>query len=156
MRCNRDVAGMTSIHGVDFEVAGFSPQAQDYYDSMELKRAHAERWLNVCGYIPLVCTASGGVRCIYGLIEIVSGCVAASFTALVDNVFMHVKIGMGSRSVKHVSYIRHGIENLIRGVLESLPMVFNNLALIAYDAAVERHEYLAEKKERLGLLQKKA
>lgn len=118
------------------------------YAHIERKRAQFEHVLNVLGYIPCVSSPSGIVRGFYGLILVVTSCVAAIFVSLADR-FTKNASERGLRTMQHLSYAVHGIENMFRGFVELLPFVVNNLALIAYDLSVDRHEYAAEKAMRV-------
>jgi hypothetical protein len=141
---------MTSIDRVDFGQPLSSSEDISLYDYAEKKKANLEKVFNVLGYIPCVSSGSGITRGLYGLIEIMKSCVAVVFVAMADWMVPSHSRPVWYRTAKHVTYAVHGFANVFRGFVECLPLVTNNLILIAYDLSMHRHEYPVEIAERLA------
>lgn len=87
------------------------------YDLYEQRKADTERTLNVLEWIPVLSMGVGAIRVLYGTIQIISGIVKASLCLLAD-VFIRSNLGFGFRTLKHSTYVIHGISNAIRGALQ--------------------------------------
>jgi hypothetical protein len=96
-----------------------------------------ETTLNIVGYIPFVSIASGSIRFVGGKVEAIAGLILAALSALPG----------GCQSAKEQSRrIDHGLElalhggaNMIRGAVESIPVI-GNLGCMLYDLS-NRMEY---------------
>ncbi len=105
--------------------------------------AATERTLNLFGYVPFVSTVSGGLRIIYGKVEIITG-LALSAIGIVGAL---CKQGSDRKSAmdqadSFFKYSIHGLANVARGLVESVPFV--NLVCFFWDQANERMAYPSE------------
>lgn len=113
------------------------------YDRYEKERADIETTLNIVGYIPGISIATGVVRTLFGLGALIKHVVAAAFYSISD-LFMKSPNGYSYRVSKNIKYIGHDIANVFRGLVELLPVVVNNIALICYGSIFGRISYPVE------------
>jgi len=100
---------------------------------------------NKAGYIPLVSTVSGILRQKLGLIQVVSSIAMAIFFA-VQSLFLTSprEINAAHANAKHcLSYALHGIANMFRGGIESIPLL-GNAVVYGYDYFEARVGYKTE------------
>jgi hypothetical protein len=114
------------------------------YDIYEQHQADIEKTLNILGYIPGVSSSTGIGRSLLGIVGLVKNSVKMVFYTLTD-IFKRCSHGYGYRTFKHASYIFHDLGNIIRGSIEFLPLIGNNLGMV-YDLAIGRFSYSLESK----------
>lgn len=104
------------------------------FDKLELFMKDSEEILNPLGYIPLVSSIfTGEVRATLGLIQVISSVVATPFMFIAD-LFGHER-GAFYRTSKCISHFSHGVSNIVRGAVESIP-ILGNLCTIVYDQVI--------------------
>lgn len=113
------------------------------YDLIDQNRASFEKTLNVVGYIPAISVFSGAIRALSGVASIVVSAVKGSFLLIAD-LFSNQPFKYPYRSYKHLTYIGHGLLNVIRGIIEGVP-VAGNLLCLGYDFLIGRIYYSVEK-----------
>jgi hypothetical protein len=96
----------------------------------------AEQKLNITGYVPLLSSFSGAVRCIMGKLQIAIGIVCAPANAILGFCAQDEKVAENyfSEAKRSTAQIFHGIFNFFRGIIEIIPFVGNGLTF-AYDRA---------------------
>jgi len=95
--------------------------------------------LNPCGHIPVVSTATGGLRVVLGAVEVIAGLaisilqgiVSAYYTRTGDDRKCDFSAGLGT--------MLHGFANLARGTVEMIPFV--NMITMKYDKDPESGLY---------------
>ena len=102
-----------------------------------------EGGLNIAGYVPIVSTFSGALRANYGKLEVIGAIVAGALIA-VRALFL-VNASDQDRELKRAidvftCYALHGVANIIRGVLEVIPLV-SLVTCLPYDLSGKRFAY---------------
>lgn len=136
---------MATIAGVDLnqDVYDEAQRSQLFsYDVYEQDRASFEKTFNVLGYIPAVSTASASVRILVNVCALIKHIVSASLCAIID-LFKSSPNGSHFRALKNISYIGHDIHNIIRGIVEFIPLI-GNISTICYDGFIGRWSYPVE------------
>lgn len=116
-------------------------------NSIDLAMFHVERGLNVAGYIAIgVCSASGALRCIIGIVQGVAGIsfglIASCYSCFCKNPHTkHEWIEIAGQAFSHV--IPHAIANIGRGALETIPLAGLVIWLL-YDRKGYRISYEGE------------
>jgi hypothetical protein len=96
-----------------------------------------ERGLNFLGYFPGISTISGQVRDLYGSAELIAGLALSIFSAL----FGSKNSARQDNQIKHgLEWIAHGSVNVLRSIIEKIP-VYGNIACLIYDLSAKRFEY---------------
>lgn len=117
-------------------------QGDSLIDYIEKTEVIAEEVLNVMGYVPMISTASGAVRRIYAMVQIITGVALLIITAL----------GSYFNNNKHLQELRHrfkgqimnGLGNLTRATVEMVPF-FGNITTMIYDNVMGcRQVYVSE------------
>ena len=106
--------------------------------------ASFEKALNVLGYIPIVSSVTGFVRVQYGKFEVVASIAVAAFK-FIASLFARSdaqRAQLEMESVQALTYIKHGLANFARGMVEMIPFV--NLIMIAHDRIYDRLRYPTE------------
>ena len=107
-----------------------------------------EQGLNIAGYIPLVSTFSGSLRISYGKVEVIGSVVAAVLTAFVALCNYHDaearQRGLGKALEILTTYSLHGIANIFRGTIESVPFL-SLFTCLPYDLLRSRFSYHYER-----------
>lgn len=110
--------------------------------TLDTRLERFERFLNKVGYIPLVSSFSGGVRIYYGIIESICAVVigALKFIASLFRSDTNERYILETEAAYSLYYVEHGLANIGRGIVESIPFV--NLFCIAYDHFASRFSYI--------------
>lgn len=122
----------------------FDDPSFDAYALDDRDQASLEKMLNVLGYIPFVSSASGAVRVVTAIIQLISSAVKIPLCAIAD-LFQKNPKGYTYRIQKHIAYIGHSWANIFRGVVENA-IGFGNILTFAYDRLVGRIRYPVESK----------
>ncbi len=92
-------------------------------DYLERLLSKAERILNFIGYIPVISTFSARIRSAGGILQMVLGLLLAAYY------FLRLRFS-GARNIKHVFHLKasichipHGLCNVIRAEIESIPFL---------------------------------
>lgn len=112
------------------------------YDLTDQDKASFEKTLNVLGYFPLLSTGTGPFRLIVGIGTIIASAVKAPLCLIADQ-FQRRPYSSSHRCYKHLTYIAHGLANVIRGFIEAWPFI-GNLLTICYDTFITRISYPVE------------
>ena len=112
------------------------------YDLVDLDRSRSEKTLNLLGYIPAFSSCTGAYRILDGVIGVVFSLAKAILLAIPDSIFRDSQLP--SRSYKHLTYVGHNTCNILRGVVELVP-VLGNIATFTYDGLIGRVSYDVEK-----------
>lgn len=107
--------------------------------------ARTEKFLNVTDLIPVcsICTCSGMLRLVMGMVQVVAGAIFALYKILMglphkqNFTFLQARVGAG--------HVLHGYANMVRGAVAITPGI--NLLLLFYDGFVGRWNYPDEKME---------
>lgn len=106
--------------------------------------ASFEKDLNFVGYIPFASMLSGALRIIYGKIEVI-GSVALGALSAIKSLFYNgeQKEQEWNRAVHFFNYALHGIANIFRGTLETVPFL-SLVTCLPYDMLELRFTYPKE------------
>ena len=96
-----------------------------------------EQKLNPLGYLPGISIVSGTVRALFGIAEMISGLAKAAFQTMNPNRNLETQ---KTRIDFDIELCMHGLANIVRGVIESIPL-FGNAACLCFDHADNRLEY---------------
>lgn len=116
----------------------------DQYIFVERDQVAFEKTLNVLGYIPVISSASGCVRIISSIIQLVSSAVKMPLCAIAD-LFQATPKGYAFRIKKHAGFMGHSLSNIFRGCVE-FPWFIGNIACFCYDRFIGRIRYETEKR----------
>ena len=102
-----------------------------------------EGGLNVAGYVPIVSTFSGALRINYGKLEVIGAIVAA--VLITARALFLVNTSDRDRELKRAldvftCYTLHGIANIFRGILETIPLI-SLVTCLPYDLYGKRFAY---------------
>ena len=80
---------------------------------------------NILGYIPIVSSISGAFRCLLGKFEILGGLIFGTAKALVGILTSNERAKQAhfSEAGFLFSYILHGFLNILRGLVEMIPLL---------------------------------
>jgi hypothetical protein len=115
-----------------------------YEEGRDVRRAGMEKTLNIAGYFPGFSSISGSARAIWGVAEIIVSVVKAPFL-LIRDLFSSYSHGKFHRSYLNFAHSGHAILNLLRGVIESAPVI-GNVTCAVYDLMDLRIGYAVENK----------
>lgn len=105
-----------------------------------------EKGLNMVGYVPFVGSFSGGLRIGMGKIGVISG-VALTAIGLGGELTGLMKSQKAANVVDlGTNYIKNGVTNIGRGILEFLPGV-SLVTCLPYDLSGRRISYLTQPKK---------
>ncbi len=106
-----------------------------HYARLDKGCFRVERVLNGLGYFPVIQGISGRLRELFGIIQLVTAVVSAVFMILEIILIANQELKKEriQQAQKVLEYSWHGIANILRGQLETLPVV--NLGFILYDWA---------------------
>lgn len=115
-----------------------------YEECKDVRRASMEKTLNIAGYFPGFSSISGSARAIWAVAEIIVSVVKAPFL-LIGDLFSTYSHGKFHRSYLNMAHSGHAILNLVRGVVESAPVI-GNVTCVVYDLMDLRIGYAVENK----------
>ena len=96
--------------------------------NIERNLQNFEYTMNGLGYIPVISTLSGPARMVFGKIEAITGLAIAVFAST------------ERRSNWGLELALHGAANILRGTVETIPVI-GNIACVVKDLAGTRFEY---------------
>ena len=114
-----------------------------FIESLENVEKTFEKTGNILGHVPVVSTASGICRLASGQLQFDFGVTAAVLSVIAsafcsgDN-----KIACRTASARLGEQALHGIANMVRGTVETIPLI--NLLTIPYDMTFNRIGYTSE------------
>jgi len=112
------------------------------YKNLDTRLANFEETLNTLGYIPIVSTASGSVRIVYGSLETVAGNVSCVYKGC--QYFITGNREHRNQAAAHYLYAVHGALNVQRGIVEFVPIIGNTVVFLYDKAARLRANYTYE------------
>lgn len=83
-----------------------------------------EKGLNIAGYVPIISSFSGPLRIGYGKVEVIGAVAFAAILAL--RAFSLTGLEQEellNKAVEMLSYTLHGIANIFRGAIETIPLI---------------------------------
>lgn len=103
------------------------PVSTNHLNNILGKTEHA---FNVLGWVPVLSSASGAIRIIAGKVQLVAALALAFFQKISGLIFQ--KKSYIELSNHSFDYVKHGIANICRGYLETIPLI-GNVSLFVYD-----------------------
>lgn len=120
--------------GIISGMVGFVCPFSIPYETLNPALKDLETGFNYAGYVPIVGTFSGMLRQFYGVVELVIAVVAVIFNIMrgffVEDREAKVALIKDCHYILH-NYARHGIANIVRGQIESIPLI--NFICFFYD-----------------------
>lgn len=111
------------------------------FASLNRHLTHMEKALNIIGYIPFIGIGSGIVRIVGGELQVITALALSAIFAV--KAFFSNQLNDWQCAERCLSYVIHGVGNIIRGSVEIIPL-WGTIVCILYDLSRRRTLYKGE------------